>query len=195
MSVLAFVYPIAYTSPEVLSLTVAKKQLKMEDLGTFDDDIISDCIEAAIDEAESYINSNIRERKFRVSFQGWSQDHEIIKQKITSVDSITYKDEAGDSQTLSADHYELLPVDKYASIIHFKDFDNLPSLKEDINDAVSINITVGYGSGNVPKGLMQGIKLMMTDNYNIRNNRESKGYLDTARMKLEPYKYYTIPKE
>lgn len=192
----AFYYSLAHASPEVLSLADAKKQLKMEDLGTFDDDIIQDCIESAIDEAENYINASIRERKYAVKFQTWMQDFEFRKQKITALDSISYIDANGDPQTVTtvSNFAELLPVDKYASIIHFLDENNLPTLKESINDAVTINVTVGYATGEVPKAILQGIKLLMTNNYNIRNNREVKGYVDTAGIKLDPYRYYSIPK-
>ena len=41
---------VSHISPEVVPLIDAKKQLKMEDLGTFDDELIQDCIDAAIDE-------------------------------------------------------------------------------------------------------------------------------------------------
>ena len=43
-----YYYKQTYTAPEILSLAAAKKQLKMEDLGTFDDVLIQDCIDAAI---------------------------------------------------------------------------------------------------------------------------------------------------
>jgi len=185
---------LAHTSPEVLSLDAAKKQLKVEDLGAFDDAIIQDCIEAAIDEAESYIEANVRERKYKIYFQSWQDMYEFRQQKIQSIDSINYKTDASNTNPLVvAENVELLPVDKYASIIKFKDFDALPTLKENVSDAVTINITVGYADTTVPKGLLQGIKLLVSENYNIRNNVESKGYRASAMRKLEPYKYYKTP--
>ena len=188
----AFYYPITHAAPTVLSLADAKKQLKMEDLD-HDDAFILECVEAAIDEAENYCNINIRERKYTVKFTTWQQDFEFIQQYIQSIDSLKYKDEAGDEQTVTfSDYAELLPKDKYAQIVHFKDFDNLPNLKTSISDAVTMTFTVGYADGTVPKGLLQGIKLLVTDNYDFRGERESK-YSTTSRKKLEPYKYYTTP--
>lgn len=192
----AYYIPIAHASPEVLSLDAAKKQLKVEDLGAFDDTIITDCIEAAIDEAESYIEANIRERKFTIYFQSWQDMFEFREQIVQSIDAIAYKDENNQNQTLDVnDTTELLPVDKYAKIIKFKDFDALPIVKEDVSDAIQISITTGYATNKVPKGLLQGIKLLVSENYNIRNNVESKGYRSAACRKLEPYKYYKKPIE
>lgn len=188
----AFYYPITHASPEVMSTATAKKQLKMEDLD-HDDAFIDECVEAAIDEAESYCNINIRERKFTVKFTAWQQDFEFKEQYIQSIDSLKYKDENGDEQTLTfSDYAELLPKDKYAQIVHFKEFDDLPTTKTLINDAVTMTVTVGYATGTVPKGLLQGIKLLVSDNYDFRGERESK-YNTTSRKKLEPYKYYTTP--
>jgi len=202
-----FYIPVAHTSPEILSLEAAKKQLKMEDLGTFDDDIILDCIEAAIDEAESYTSTNIRQRKYIVKSNKWlDQDFEFREQIITEVSKLTYKtasetiilqDVAATNEveeiTDLSDFLELLPVDKYATVIHYKnieDISDLPELIETKTDAVAFEVTVGYPENKVPKGLLQGIKLLMHENYNIRNNMESKGYLTAAKIKLEPYKYY-----
>ena len=81
------------------------------------------------------------------------------------------------------------------NILSYKDEENLPELITNKIDAVVINITVGYEANKVPKGLLQGIKLLMTENYNIRSNIDSKGYRTTALRKLEPYKYYTNPVE
>ena len=190
----AFYYPISYASPEVLSLATAKKQLKMEDLD-HDDAFITECVEAAIDEAESYCNINIRERKFTIKFTAWQQDFEFKQQYIQSIDSLAYINEAGSTVDLTStmsDYLELLPKDKYAQIVHFKEFDDLPTTKTLINDAVTMTVTVGYATGTVPKGLLQGIKLLVSDNYDFRGERESK-YNTTSRKKLEPYKYYTTP--
>jgi hypothetical protein len=197
---MAFYIPVAYTSPEVLSLDAAKKQLKMEDLGTFDDDIIEDCIDAAIDEAESYTNSNIRERKYIVKSAEWlAQDFEFRKQIVTAVTKVTYQPLDGSATVELIDagltaFLEVLPIDKYAGIIHYKNIDalsDLPDVAENKTDAVTFEITVGYAINQVPKGLLQGIKLLMHENYNIRNNIETKGYQTAANRKLEAYKYYT----
>lgn len=189
----AYYTPLTHTSPEIITLEQAKKQLKMEDLGTFDDDLIQDCIDAAIDEAENYCNTAIRQVKYKVQMASWVNNFEFEKQKVAAIDQITYKDEAGDDQTLPETSYQLLPKDKYASIIQFTDVNSLPKLQDNNSTAVSINITIGYpDSVGVPKAITQAIKLLITDNYEYRGDREKP--LNTAsRVKLEAYKYYTIP--
>lgn len=193
----AFIQFISKTATTILSLEDAKRQLKIELTDTFDDALIQDCIDAAIDEAESYINTNIYTRVYDIKSTGWlAQNYEIRQQKVTAINKVTYKPANGGADVVLQDtalaaFIELLPVDDYANIMYYKDVDNLPDLITNKNDAVTINITCGYAANAVPKGLLQGIKLLMTENYNIRNNIESKGYRSTALRKLEPYKYYT----
>ncbi|WP_370214787.1 head-tail connector protein [Mesoflavibacter profundi] len=188
----AYYTELEHTSPTIVTLEQAKKQLKMEDLGTFDDDIIQDCIDAAIDEAENYCNTSIRQRKYKVQIASWEDNFEFKKQKVTAIDSVTYKDTSGNSQTLDAASYQLLPIDSYASVMQFTDFNNLPEVQEDNTTAVTINFTVGYADGKTPKAIQQAIKLLLTDNYEYRGDREKKENL-ASRIKLEPYKYYTVP--
>ena len=190
-----YYYKQTYTAPEILSLAAAKKQLKMEDLGTFDDVLIQDCIDAAIGEAENYCNRHINEAKYIVKSGHWlSQNYEFKQQLVSAITKITYKPLAGGADveltsTALAAFCELLPADQYASKLYYKDEDNLPDLAEDINDAVSFEITVGYPTGTVPMALKQAIKLMVTDNYNFRGDRDKKTN-SASRIKLEPYKYY-----
>lgn len=188
----AYYTELEHTSPTIVTLDQAKKQLKMEDLGTFDDELIQDCIDAAIDEAENYCNTSIKQRKYKVQIASWEDNFEFKKQKVTAIDSVTYKDTSGNTQTLAASNYQLLPIDCYASVIQFTDFNNLPEVQEDNTTAITINFTVGYAEDETPKAIQQAIKLLLTDNYEYRGDREKKENL-ASRIKLEPYKYYTVP--
>lgn len=181
---------ISHTSPVVITRAQARQQTKTEELENVDNELMDECIEAAIDEAESYIQSNIRERKFAIKCSQWIDNFEFREQIMQSVDSITYLDEAGNSQTLVVnDVLELTKVDKYSKQIVFKDFDALPKVKANTPTAITINVTCGYPVGKTPKGLIQGIKLLISDNYDFRGDRETK-FQTTSRKKLEPYKYY-----
>jgi len=189
---------VSHISPEVVPLIDAKKQLKMEDLGTFDDELIQDCIDAAIDECENYINKNIKERKFVVQSSSWLlQGYEFKQQHVQAITKITYKplDGSADVVLENADiseFMELLAFDGYQHI-NYKgvqgDTSNLPDLAEDTFNAVTFEITVGYPIGTVPFGLLQAVKLLVSDNYNFRGDRDKK-YQTASRIKLEPYKYY-----
>lgn len=180
-----------HTAPEVLSLADAKKQVKMEDF-TYDDALITTYIEAAIDVAENYTNTSIRERKYKATMFSWKNYLELKRQKVTTIDSIQYLDEDGVTQTLSTDEYELLPIDKYASVIHFPEFDDLPEVKDDASNAITISFTIGYAANTVPEGMLQGIKLYLTDIYTYRSDRNTKDNT-SAKVLLEPYRYYSVP--
>ena len=191
----AVYYSLTNTPSEVLTLAEAKMQLKVEDLSGYDDTLVQDCIDAAIDEAEQYCNINILERKFKVELDDWYQNFEFKQQYVTAIDKITYKplDESGDvvlstTEAIAA-FATLKPADKYANQLYILDFDNAPDL-EDTPNAVTIEFSVGYPGGSIPASLKQGIKLMITNNYDYRNDNEVR-YTRASRIKLEPYKYYT----
>ena len=192
-----YYYPISHETPAVLNLDQAKKQLKMEDLGTFDDDIIKDCIDAAIAEAQNYINSAIFQQKWRIEFLEFKQSYEPKKQHINSLDKVSYilKDGTVVNFTESEDidaFVKLLPVDRYAKKLHFLNQDSLPDLNETLTNALSIEITCGYVMNTIPRDMLQAIKLLLTDNYNFRSGRpRSESYKESSRVLLEPYKYYT----
>jgi len=192
-----YYYPISHEPPVVLNLDQAKKQLKMEDLGTFDDDIIKDCIDAAIAEAQNYINSAILQQKWRIEFVEFKQSYEPKKQHINSLDKVSYilKDGTVVNFTESEDidaFVKLLPVDRYAKKLHFLNQESLPDLNETLTNALSIEITCGYVMNTIPRDMLQAIKLLLTDNYNFRSGRpRSESYKESSRVLLEPYKYYT----
>lgn len=191
---MAFYYEVASTYPEVVTLDQAKKQLKLEDLGVFDDALIQDCIDSAIEESEHYTNTSIYKKIYKYERDSWVQDVEFNVQPIISIDKITYKDVDGNDVVLIdtplSDFVELIQVDKYAKKIHFKDWDNIPTLESNQLHAVVIELTTGYATADkLPKSLLQSIKLLLTDNYNYRGDREQKSNT-AAQKKLESYKYY-----
>ena len=95
----AFIQLVSQTPTTVLSLEDAKKQLKLEVEDDFDNDIIQDCIDAAVHEAENYINASIYKRVYDIKCSAWLENnYEIRKQKIAAVNSITYKPADGGSE-------------------------------------------------------------------------------------------------
>ena len=71
--------------PVVVTLDQAKKQLKVEDLGVFDDTIIQDCIDSAVEESENYTNTAIYERNYVINSDCFTQDFEFRVQPLQSV--------------------------------------------------------------------------------------------------------------
>lgn len=182
---------------DLLSLAAAKKQLKMEDLGSFDDDIITACMEAAFQEAEQYLNRGLFDYTYKVQMSSWIQDFEPKKQKVRSITSVKYITTDGAEVTISNASalnamLELVSKDDFSSIFKFKDFDNLPDLKADTYNAVEIVFNIGYDKIEFfPPAIEQAIKLLLTDNYNYRNTRQrSQSFIDSSRILLEPFRYY-----
>ena len=167
---MAFIVELAHTTPEVISLATAKKQLQLESDFIEDDTLIQIYIDAAITEAENYINSEITEKKFRVDGKSFADALTFSKQKITAIDSVVYTDVDGAEQTIDAANYYLDAVDKYENKIVFKEDYTLPEVKPYTQNAVKISVTVGYAAGKVPKAMQKALLLMITNSYEFRTD-------------------------
>jgi len=186
---MAFIVETTISSPEVISLAKMRKQLELEADFTEDDDLISDFIDAAINQAENYINSEITEKKFTVTGKSFDDVLAFKKQKIQVVDSITYKDEAGNVQTVIDTNYSLQTVDKFENSIVFNENFELPKVKEYDPAAVALNVTVGYASGKVPKAIKQAVILLVAFMYEHRVD-SVKEKSTAAETLLQAYRRY-----
>lgn len=167
---MAFIVELEHIAPEVISLATAKKQLQLETDFIEDDALIAIYIDAAITEAENYINSEITEKKFRIDGKSFDDALKFNKQKITSIDGIVYTDVDGVEQTIDPVNYYLDAVDKYENKITFKEDFVLPDVKEYTPNAVKISVTVGYPDGKVPKAMQKALLLMITNSYEYRTD-------------------------
>ena len=186
---MAFILETTSTPPEVISLAKMRKQLQLEDDFTEDDTLISDFIEAAINQAENYINSEITQKTFTVTGKSFEDVLAFKKQKIQAVTSITYKDEAGDSQTVTDTNYSLQTVDKFENSIVFNENFELPKVKEYDPAAVTLNVTVGYAANKVPKAIKQAIILLVAFMYEHRVD-SVKEKSTAAETLLQAYRRY-----
>lgn len=172
-----------YQKPEVISLELAKKQLKIEAEDIEDDDLVDYYIESAIGYAESYTGTVIQKQRFIITAKDFEEIKTIKKQKLLEVESISYKDAEGETQVLPEDHYTLETVDKLENKLVFTK--ELPQVKPLSYDAVVIRIICGYEK--VPKGIVQGILLLISDFYQYRSDRK-KGFITSSHSLLSPYK-------
>ena len=186
---MAFVIELEHTSPEIISLAKAKKQLQIETDFIEDDDLILDYIEAAISQAENIINSEISEKKYEIQGKSFEDVLGFNRQKITSVDSVVIVDENGDNQTVNADNYSLETVDKYENKIVFKEDYQLPEVQKYNRNAVNLKVTVGYKAGKVPKAIQKALLLMITHSYEYRSDTV-KEKCTAAEIALQPYRRY-----
>jgi uncharacterized phiE125 gp8 family phage protein len=186
---MAFIKPITHTSPEVISLAMARKQLQLEADFTEDDDLIASYIESAISEAENFINQEITEKKFEIQGKSFQDALVFNKQILQSVESIEYKNEAGTLIPIDASNYYLQTVDKYETTVEFAENYVFPTVKEYTPDAVIVKFTVGYASGTVPKAIIQALLLMITHAYENRTD-SIKEKSTAAENKLHKYKRF-----
>jgi len=170
----------------LISKTEAKAQLKLETDYVLEDDLIEMYINAAIVDCENYTNTSINEAKFKIKTTKFENNFKLNVSPVQTIDSIKYKDPAGEVQTLAADKYELRPYDKYQSEIYFTDFDNIPTITE---GTVEIEITTGYKAATLPMAIKQAAMLTIGNFY--ENRQDSVEALPKASTNLlRSYRFY-----
>lgn len=184
-----YIFPKSHIGTEVISLARAKEHLKLDAGVSAEDDLISDYIQAAVLAAENYTNTNIIEAKFEIKSNAFIADFEIPLSPVRSIESIKYKDENGDDQTLVTAKYELLPADKYIHQVHYPDFSDLPGVKDNTSTAVVIAITTGYAATKVPKPIQSAILLILGDLYENRQDR-AHGLPTRSKNLLNKYRFH-----
>lgn len=182
-----YYYSQIHTFQPLITLVEAKAQLKLESDYTFEDDLIEMYINAAIINCENYTGTSLNEAKFLVKTTSQFQNClKLTVSPVNTIDSIKYKDEAGDAQTLDAEKYELRPVDKFQSEIYFNDFENLPTVTE---GTIEIAITTGYTPTTIPLPIKQAAMLTIGSFY--ENRQDSVEDLPKASTNLlRPYRFY-----
>jgi len=144
---------------EPITLSEAKKQLRLTDLQTFDDDYIAALIPVARDRAESYCNRFFTEQEITIVYEsGFPLGILYLPYPdLQSVDSITYTDQEGDDYTVDVGDYifdaerqSLTPVSAWPSGV------------------VSFKVTVTTGAPLEFEGVKQAIRMILTDMYELR---------------------------
>ena len=154
------IYPIATESPELITLTEVKKQLKLYASFTDEDDLITGYIAAAIEAAENYTNTSINQTQYNIVTDRFINNLAFLRSPVTAINSVKYFSDETTEETLASDEYDLRPIDKYQHIIHYENYDDLPSVYEKSN-AVTITITTGYVQATLPKVIKQAIFLII----------------------------------
>lgn len=127
---------------EPISLAQAKRQLRVD--GTDDDDFIRSLISAARNYVEYQCNTQLVLAKFVQTLDHFPCGTVISLNyaPLIDVESITYVDSAGDTQTLSTDVYSVLTTEKPGKIkLKYGQFWPVTRCQP---DAVSITFRAGY---------------------------------------------------
>lgn len=189
-----YIFKIAHTSPELITLAEIKKQLKLneDEAFTVEDALLTTYIKAGIKIAENYINQSISEAKFKITANSFINNYAFIRGPISAIDSVKYYNEAETEEILPSDTelYELRPIDEFQHEIFYEDFSNLPTVQTGRSNAVTINIITGYASGSaLPDDIRAAIYLIIGALYENRQDTIAK-LPNKSTLLLHPYRFY-----
>jgi uncharacterized phiE125 gp8 family phage protein len=163
-------------SGEPITLAQARAHLRLDTSGSPpshpDDSLVTALITAARESAEAFTGLAIVEQTYLLVLDEFPEDEiDLGVWPVRSIDSITYVDELGATQTLSSSKYLLDPYDRPARL---QPTEPWPATKSRLN-AITITMTVGMGAGsptmyNVPIAIERGMLMLIGHLY---ENRES----------------------
>lgn len=152
---------------EPLTLVQAKQHLRVD----FDDDdeLITDLISVARETAEDRTSRALILSRWRLTVDAFSPALELPNPPCLSVQSVTFFDVDGVQRTLDPADYFVDTVSEPAYIVPAAGR-SWPATQDRIN-AIVVEYSAGYGAAaaDVPKPVVQWIKLAMTDLYDNRS--------------------------
>lgn len=169
----------------VLTVAQAKKQLRIEDSITDEDELIQSYIDAAVVNCENFIGGHIIPGDLVLTFDKFESPVVFEAFPLKEITSVTYFSNDA-TVTLDPAKYALTKQSEKVYKLRFKE--DTPDADKRF-DAVTITIACGYPGNTIPKPIIQAIKLQVADMYEIREDR--KELLSTQAMSLlRPYKKY-----
>lgn len=157
------------TLNEIVSLTDAKLQLRIEDTYTDEDTLITAQIDAAVRVAEDYINGHIYEKTLTLYYDAFPEKVVFEAYPIRSVTEVAYIP-VGETNysTMDTALYYVTNQNSKQKVITFKE---QPDVADDNHQAIKITVAIGYAAGKVPPPIIAGIKLILSDLYEHREDR------------------------
>jgi uncharacterized phiE125 gp8 family phage protein len=172
---------------EVVSLALAKNQLRLEQDYTYEDALITSYIKAAVKDSENYTGGFINPAVVTLTFSEFEKNVVLEQFPVNSITSVKYLPEDGSAEvTLAAEKYELLVKNGKQFSIAFGD--DLPSTVKS-NKAVTIVLAVGLTAETIPAPMVQAVLLKISDMYDRREDRMEVP-LTIADKLLRPYKMF-----
>lgn len=144
-----------------VSLADAKSHLRVE--RSDDDDLITRLITAATDYVQADLGQQLVSATRRLRMDAWPLGGGYIEldyPPLIAVTSIAYLDTNGDSQTWSSDEYDV-QVDCKPGRVYLGYNQTWPTIR-DVNDAVTVTYTCGYGAdSDVPENIISAILMLV----------------------------------
>lgn len=177
---------------EPITLTEAKNFLRVDH--SDDDSLIEALITAARQMCESYTRRILVTTTIDEYFDTFPAYNKHTQQQILlsrgpaqSITSVKYVDEIGSEQTLSSDAYRVDTISEPARIEPITGWSSTAGV---INQVI-VRYVVGTDVNSIPKPLVQGMMLIVSDLYD--NRRDSIKRLPTASEYLfNPYRIFTF---
>lgn len=161
------------TAPTVEPITVAELRQHAQWDSTDTDTVFASYIAAARQYVEKRRRVALVNQTWRLTADCFPEDAiELWPCPVSSVSSITYVDEAGDTQTLSASLYRVDLTTYPARITPAAD--QVWPATDDVIGAVNVTFVAGYGStaATVPESAKQVIRLLAADFVHARSNTQ-----------------------
>jgi uncharacterized phiE125 gp8 family phage protein len=169
----------------VVTLAQAKKQLRIEDAFTDEDDIIQTYIDAAVEMSENFIGGHILPKIMTIKADTFANPlvfEAFPLKEVTSVKYVPFNSET--EITLPATAYVLTKESEKVFRLRFKSDTPATAVRY---DAVTYEIKVGMAT--IPKPIIQAVKLQIADMYERREDR-SELITTVASSLLRAYKKY-----
>lgn len=154
---------------EPLTLVEAKAHLRVD--STDEDALISSLITAATEYAQGATNRRLIDTAFAYTLDSFPSTGVIVlpETPLIAVQSITYVDTNGDTQTWSNSLYDV-KTDTLLGTVRPAYGEDFPSTREQ-QDAVTVSFTAGYAdASSVPEAIKSGMKLMIGHLYEQRES-------------------------
>lgn len=180
-------YTITPLDPDdYCTIAMAKKQLRIDEDQTHEDDLISEYRDAAISHVENMCVVVFGTRKLEVAYPAFEKKLVLPVWPVQSIDSVEYVDSDGQTQTLPASDYNLFTLQQ-SHEAHITIKSNLPTT--DMDNPVAVTVIAQVGTAKVPGDVKQAIKLLISDSDTYREDKPVPGTDRSVNVKLRPYKY------
>lgn len=178
------------TAPATEPVTTAEAKAHMRVDISDDDTYIGSLITAARKYAENFQNRCLITQIWTLSLPAFPHCIEFTKSPVTEINSITYIDTAGSTQTLSTSVYQLDATDGIG-VVRLKYGQEWPATRsaEDYNSVV-VNFDVGYAdAASVPMTTKQAILMLVAHWYTLRTPVNVGNIVSSIPMSVEALLY------
>lgn len=174
----------------VITLLQAKRQLNFGNEADVDhDEMVQEYIDASICQAEDYANAHFYEKTMVLVMNKMPKDFCFNAYPLQEIESIEYYPPgSSEVQTLAIDKYYVTKQNIKTVRLVVRE---LPEVDDERPDAVKITAKIGFKKSALPATVKQAVKLMVSDMYERREDRQNPATITKAQNILRPLRKYT----